>query len=147
MKLPIRTNMGNLPPQGKLIGKRELYVYENEDTDTYELWVGDPDEGIAKELTVNTAHNAKSVNTGKLLSVSTGANEGTVAGLKVNVVSNKEGRTVDIVTIEPTTVTSDVTLSSVTLNDIKRLIVSSENFGTDPNEVTEPQHGQLYFKI
>lgn len=148
MNLPIRTNMGELDPQGKLLGKRELYVYKN--GDKYELWIGDDDKdgGTAKQLLVSESYKSQSVNTGTILNVDSGSNNGIVAGLNVVVETiSKGGKTVDNVKITPRTTDSDVTLSKVNLEDIQRLVVSSDNYGTDPNKVANPKDGQLFFKI
>lgn len=146
MQLPIRTNMGTDYPKGKLLGKRELYVYQKTNGD-YELWIGNNDDGTAKQLMVKKSYISNGVDN-TLISAQSGQNTGIIAGLEVAIQTVDEGgNTVDVITIEPRETFSDVTVKSVKLEDIQRLVVSSDNFGSNPNEVKNPQHGQLYFKI
>ena len=148
MNLPIRINMGEHYPEGELLGKRELYVYKN--GDKYELWIGDDDKdgGTAKQLLVSESYKSQSVNTGKsnMLNVEHDSNTGIVAGLKVVIDTiDNDGSTIYNVKVEPQTDTSNVTLESVNLKNIKRLIVSEDNYGTTLPDTGEA--GQLFFKI
>lgn len=146
MKLPIRTNMGTTSPKGKLIGVRELYVYDN--GDKYELWIGDNDKGTATQLLVSESYKSHSVNTGtgNMLSVERDSTTGIVAGLDVKIETiDGKGDSVYNVIITPRTADSDVTLKSVNLKDIKKLVVSKDNYGTTLPETGED--GQLFFKI
>ena len=175
MKLPIRINMGTTKPvevvrqenadsgtnkfdynKHYVIGERELYVHkvprkvdtpdyvpypETEPDYDYDLWVGDED-GIARPVVAGKAKIADAIRTKSLLKVNHGATKGIVGGLWVE----EDEDNYEQVTISSRKGTVS-TIKTINLDDIKRLVVSDDNFGTDESKVKDPVKGQLFFKI
>jgi hypothetical protein len=140
MNIPIRLNMGTKHPQGQMIGKREVYVYQN--GENYELWIGDDtNDGNAVALTVISAESAKAIDAGKVLTVS--GNRVSIGGLgykSTNVVGSGED-----ITLSPAKTQDSITIKSITIDDVKKIIVDKDNYGKDLPETGIK--GQLFFKI
>lgn len=148
MQVPIRINMGETEPEGKLLGKREFYIYKKNDDD-YILWVGKDDEqGSAIPVSVVNAQNATSVDTdNSVLKVEKGSQKGTVAGMEVSIDTvDDDGNTVHDATLKPV-VDGTVTVSSITLNDLKKLVLSDTMYGENTPSKGSGVEGQLFFKI
>lgn len=172
MKLPIRLNSKKTSPvtvvedtgyntrnrkyrhkSPKNIGKRELYFYQttnNDDTytpaaetegnDEYEMWFGD-ENGTAKPTVTYRARIADSIRTKGLIKVNYKATEGIIGGMWVQ----QDDSDKEIIT-EPRA-GYDATINKVTLSDIQKIVLNSNNFGTDESKVKNPVLGQLFFKI
>lgn len=141
MELPIRINMGTTNPRHKSLGRRELYLYNN--NGVYELWVGaDDDKNTASYVTTVEAVEAKSVNTeSNMLKTK----DGIVAGMQVKLTTTDDnGNTVNDVNISPIE-GGNATLESVNLVGLKQISVAENMYGeTLP---TEGEPGQIFFKI